>query len=440
VLLGQQGLPLSTVFAVLGLLLLFAAFFSAVMLSVTSFARSFKEAQAYLIPLVLLSLAPGFLSLLPGLKLQGLLAITPLANIVLLSRDMLQNRWNEPGFAIAAATAVITTALYALAALGLAAKIFGSDSVLYGSQGSWSDLLRRPSEQLAAPTLPQAAMAVAILYPAFFLASGYVSQLQNASMQSQLLWSATGTILVFLCVPLVLAAWTNLHVTSGLQMREPALLACLGGILLGVSLWPFAHELIVFSQKIGLSTLSPEQMQELISKLPDRTEAMNAVPFGIVLFAIAIAPAICEEVFFRGYFQNALLQRLPAWGAIAISAAVFGVFHISVGGLAILERVLSSAMLGLVLGWVCYRTRSIYPGILLHVIHNGLLITLARYKDELQQLSLVKALGWNPENESHLPAGILLIAGLLAVGGVALVWIGSKSTYRASLPTNKNGD
>ena len=47
---------------VFGLLLLFAAFFSAVLLAVTSFARSFKEAQAYLIPLMLVSMTPGITS------------------------------------------------------------------------------------------------------------------------------------------------------------------------------------------------------------------------------------------------------------------------------------------------------------------------------------------------------------------------------------------
>ena len=53
------------------LLVLFAAFFSAVLLAVTSFARSFKEAQAYLIPLMLLAMAPGFLSVMPGIELSG---------------------------------------------------------------------------------------------------------------------------------------------------------------------------------------------------------------------------------------------------------------------------------------------------------------------------------------------------------------------------------
>src|SRR5207249_1922936 len=72
------------------LLLLFAAFFSAVLLAVTSFARSFKEAQAYLVPLMLVSLTPGMLSLLPGLRLRGPTLVVPLLNIVLLARDLFE--------------------------------------------------------------------------------------------------------------------------------------------------------------------------------------------------------------------------------------------------------------------------------------------------------------------------------------------------------------
>ncbi len=421
VLLGPQGLPISTVFAVLGLLLLFAAFFSAVMLTVTSFARSFKEAQAYLIPLVLLALAPGFLSLLPGLKLEGFLAITPLANIVLLSRDLLQNRADP----IAAATAVITTALYALAALAFAAKIFGSDAVLYGSQGSWSELLRRPAEPQPTATLAQGATAIAILYPCYFLATGIVGQMQQSTLQTQLLGAAAGTVFVFLIIPLLLTFWTNRQYSTALQLRVPSPLACIGGLLFGLSIWPFAHEIIVLAQQLGLSTLSPEQMAELVSRFADHTEKLAQVPFGVILLSVAIAPAICEEIFFRGYLQTALQQKLPYWGAILLSAAIFGVFHISVGGLAILERVFTSTLLGILLGWICWRTRSVWPGMILHVTHNGLLMTMSRYKEEIQQWSFVRQWGWNPENVTHLPATLLGMAAVVAAVGAVMVHLGS---------------
>src|SRR5262249_6063349 len=87
---GDLDLTVGTVLLVFGLLLLFAAFYSAVLLVLTSFARSFKEAQQYLIPLMLLSLAPGLMGmLLPRDALTGLYAVTPLLNIVLLARDLL---------------------------------------------------------------------------------------------------------------------------------------------------------------------------------------------------------------------------------------------------------------------------------------------------------------------------------------------------------------
>ncbi len=56
---------IGTFLQVLSLLVVFASFFSAVLLGITSFARSFREAQAWLIPLMLVSLAPGILSLMP---------------------------------------------------------------------------------------------------------------------------------------------------------------------------------------------------------------------------------------------------------------------------------------------------------------------------------------------------------------------------------------
>ena len=83
------GMSFEVVLKVLLLLGLFAAFFSAILLALTSCARSFKEAQAYIIPLMLLCLVPGVLCLMPGLEFKGWMAVTPLVNIVMLARDLL---------------------------------------------------------------------------------------------------------------------------------------------------------------------------------------------------------------------------------------------------------------------------------------------------------------------------------------------------------------
>jgi ABC-type Na+ efflux pump permease subunit len=136
---GMDGLSLLLLVEIFLLLLLFAAFFSAVLLALTSFARSFKEAQAYLIPLMLLALVPGVLSLVPDLPLAGPLVLVPLLNIVLLARDLLLGKAEV----LSAVLVVASTVVYALAAVAVAAAIFGAQAV--GSRaGGWFGRRHKP--------------------------------------------------------------------------------------------------------------------------------------------------------------------------------------------------------------------------------------------------------------------------------------------------------
>jgi ABC-2 type transport system permease protein/sodium transport system permease protein len=147
---GPSGFSPLVLMEVFGLMLLFAAFFSAVLLVITSFARSFKEAQAYLIPLMLVALLPGMLSLLPLLPLQGVLLFVPLLNIVLLARDLL-NGTAELGPAI---IVVLATLTYALGAIAVAARIFGAEAVLYSQPSGWFSGWRRPDPPKASQNNP----------------------------------------------------------------------------------------------------------------------------------------------------------------------------------------------------------------------------------------------------------------------------------------------
>jgi ABC-2 type transport system permease protein/sodium transport system permease protein len=138
---GPGGIRVLTLLEILIIILVFAAFFSAVLLVLTSFARSFKEAQAYLIPLMVVAIVPGILGLVPDLSMSSPLAIVPLLNIVLLSRDLLEGHADP----VSAVVVVICTAVYAILALTLAARVFGAEGVLYTETGGWRSLLRRRS-------------------------------------------------------------------------------------------------------------------------------------------------------------------------------------------------------------------------------------------------------------------------------------------------------
>lgn len=401
---GTAGLSVRVLVMTLGLLVVFAAFFSSVILVLTSFARSFKEAQAYLIPVMLVSLAPGVMCLLPGIEFNGVYAVTPLVNIVLLARDVFDNRV-VPLWAWAT---LLSTVLYSAVALALAARIFGTDAVLYGSDGGWTDLFRRPSAPLPTPTLGQAMFGLAVLFPAFLILSGLPARWFPLSVTARLMSNAVITVLLFAILPLMLTLFARVAWGTGLSLREASVGAFAACVVLGLSLWPFAYEMEVML----LSTERINAMKDLFEPLKAH---LDAVPLWLKLLTLAVVPAVCEELFFRGFLLSAFRSGMSTPLAVAFSGAVFGLFHIIVQQSLLVERFVPTCFLGLVLGTICVRTGSILPGMLLHMLHNGLLLSLSEFTAEL------KALGIGVEEHQHLPLVWLAIAGAAVVAAGTLL-------------------
>ncbi len=409
---GDKALTPAAIIIVLSLLILFAAFFSALLLAVTSFARSFKEAQAYLIPFMLLAIAPGFLSVMPGIELSGVLAVVPLVNMVLLARDVLQGTINP----LLAGAAVVSTALYGVAALALAARIFGSDAILYGSQGSWADLIRRPEELRDQPSLAGAALCAAVVFALQNVLSGLLA-LGSAAMplETRLLLSAALGGILYLVVPLAIARLQFVSLARGFQLTPGQFLAYLGALCLGLSLWAFAHEIVLLTQHLTWLSVDLKKLGT-----GDFFEKIKHLSPLLLVGTTAIAPAVCEEWFFRGYLLGSLRGRLPGWAAIAATGILFGLFHVIVSGGVGGVRLLPSTLMGLVLGWVCWRTKSVFPGMVLHATHNGLLVLIGRFQDDLAKV------GIGVEEQEHLPSWWLVAAAGGVAIGLVLVWLGTR--------------
>jgi sodium transport system permease protein len=397
-LLPGAGLTPLLIVQLFGLLLLFAAFFSAVLLSLTSFARSFKEAQAYLIPLMLGSLGPGVLAMMPGLRLRTELALLPLVNIVLLARDLFQGGADP----LLAALVVTTTLLYALAALALAARVFGAESVLYSEQSGWSDLLRRPDEPSAVPSIPSALWCLALAVPIHFLVYGLLrpnaddpAQIPPAFVTISLVVGAVLSVLLFVGLPAVAAYCGRVRWASGFGLVLPRPAALVAGLVLGGSLWPLV---LRFLQQ---GTAGGDQYEGLVAML------QSAV--GPLLLLTTITAAVTEELFFRGYLFAALRMRSGPLVAIGVTALLFGVAHVFLGGALGLERLLPSTLLGLVLGLVCWVSGSVLPGMLLHVVYNTALVVLL-------------LAGWS--NRDDVPWQWVAAGACGTAVGVGLLWLG----------------
>ena len=133
------------------------------------------------------------------------------------------------------------------------------------------------------------------------------------------------------------------------------------------------------------------------------------VPFGLALLAGAIAPAICEEIAFRGFILTGWQKSYRNWAAIVVSAFAFGIIHM------IPQQVFNAILLGLVIGLLAVRSGSLLPGVIFHFLFNGTQVVLSRQAGTLESSPVVQWL----ESSRGAQVAALSIAGLISVYLVA---------------------
>jgi len=423
-LLGKSGFSIWTLFQILPLLIIFAAFFSAILLALCSFARSFKEAQAYLIPVMLLSLGPGLVTLMPNVQFTTLLGIVPLLNILMLSRDIMLGQSSlVPAFA-----AVFSTIIYACATLVVASRLFGAEAATSGSQESWSELFGRPKKRQLLPDIGELAIFLAMLFPVFFVASNLGGMFALKGSWA-LFFNALILFVLFLILPLIYCWYrrvnipTTFRLSAGIGAGEQLFKRAgrwvgylVGVTLLSASLWMVAFEAYLLFESWSFASQLTDADKERLERLK---ADFLAVPFWIVLLTAAVSPAIAEEFFFRGFVLSAFRSKLSDFRSVLFSSCLFGLFHVIAGSVLSIEKFLPTIILGLAIGFVAVRTGSLWPGILLHALHNGLVFSMSRYTEQ----DLAK---WFGEDTRHIPIAWLCGGGLVMVVGAAVLFFSSQ--------------
>lgn len=116
-----------SVFYTVILLLPLIALFSALLLAISIAARSSREAQSYLTPLMFLVIIPAMTSMLPGSEGSGGKAWIPVLNVSIALRDVLRGEMDPNLYT----TAFISTLLYAALAVFLTVRQFQRENVLF---------------------------------------------------------------------------------------------------------------------------------------------------------------------------------------------------------------------------------------------------------------------------------------------------------------------
>ncbi len=396
------GLPIGTMLFILVALIPFAVLMSAIMIAVCSYARTFKEAQNYVTPVILAVLIPGGLAALPATRLEGVMLVMPVGNMVALSKELLLGA-AVPTWHVA--MVVLSTTLYAGAAIAVAAKVFGEESVVFSDAGS---LKAAFSRAMIRPTLRPAVnislLVTAVWFPIWFWVQSSLSPQPGETAVGLLYGTAWLMPLLFVGLPLLILLYWKIDVVKTFSLRVPSLTHLLAGLLLGVSAWIPAHELNVLQYSvIGV----PESFLRSAAQL---VETIRLLPPEAVILVLAIVPAFCEELFFRGFLLSGLSTAMRRWPAIFISAIFFAVFHFF-----IFKFVVAGA-LGVVLGYLCWQSRSIVPAILAHATHNAIGVYSVLRPEWMQSLGVPSQSASQPM-WLHLPVPLLVIgAGVFALG------------------------
>jgi sodium transport system permease protein len=126
---SQLHIGMGAILSVFLMALPLAVMFSAALLTIALFAKSHKEAQSYITPLMFIVIIPAIAAMLPGVELTPKLALIPILNVSLLCKDLIAGTYHWNLIAIIFGS----TCAYAAAALFLAVKMFQRESVLFRS-------------------------------------------------------------------------------------------------------------------------------------------------------------------------------------------------------------------------------------------------------------------------------------------------------------------
>jgi sodium transport system permease protein len=343
-----------------------SALFSALALAVAALARSSKEGQYYLMPLMMVTLPLVLLPMLPGTTLSIGTSLIPVTGMFLMVRALVEGQYAYALWHLPIVAGVTAGCLWL--AVNWARRQFEDESVLFGGNEkwelrSWVRQLWRDRESIATPA--QAYACGAIILVGLFFAKLVVTVVPTdlAGIAKLIVAPQIGIILA----PAVLmAAVLTTSVRKGLRLRMPHWSALPVAMLLGVTLHP---SYVMLAEAI--SRMYPISEQALASMQPF-TEQISSAPWLTVVLLMAVVPAICEELAFRGFIFGGLVQRRGELRAVAVTALMFGISH------GVLQQSIAATMMGLLLGYVALRTGSVLPGIMIHFTSNALSVSLAR--------------------------------------------------------------
>ena len=357
---GSQVVAVSvTVLSFVGL----ASLAAAICLAVTTASKSGKEAQNTLTPVILLVSSVAGAALLPGSRGNGLLAMLPFAGHVLVAINAFAPPDGQPQTlattAFALAASLVSSALLTWLLLRATASILSDEDVLFRGPDVAGGLTRPVPR--TRPNIVQGMMPIV----AGLAGLWYVQGITPTDLVRAIPLQQAAAVLLPIVVVL---AWQRVDLGTTFSLRWPrpkprAPLILLGAALVGAGLFVLGAAALLAFRGTAISAEAKDLSARLV-------ELMRSNPWWLSWGLMALLPAVCEELLFRGWMLAAFVgdgrhrERL-FWGILA-QAACFALFHL------LPERMPQTFVLGLVLGCLVTLTGSLLTAVVCHAAHNSM--------------------------------------------------------------------
>lgn len=413
--LGMAGatpdLPLGAVVVLVIVVVPLAVAVSAVLMACAALLSSVREANAVLMPVLLVLSLPGMAPSFPGTTLTPLTALIPVFGPAAVVRDAILRQLDLVHVGLAVLSSVVLLALAVL----VAARGFSVEALMTGR-------IDRP-RRLPGALLPFDSVLVLLGSVAGMVMGAIAGGTWGAGLlggdpgTAAVLGSLFGTQAGLVSVPIVvaLARSKRPHVALGLTVPQMwGWVSAAGALLL---LYPIGMLAQVWL--VDAAQNSPELMR-LSEQLSNALSTWSPVA---VIATLAVLPAVCEELVFRGAVLTPWLGKSRArtvW-AIVLTSAVFALAHGS------MIRWPVTFTVGLLVATVRVHGRSVLPAMLVHATHNGLAVFLASQAAEGLPEGATAA-------DVTLYPGPWWAGALSAVAGAALLGVAARRAGHAGPP------
>jgi sodium transport system permease protein len=417
-------LPLHSMGWLILLVIPISAMFSALALAVASLARSTKEGQYYLMPLLLIGMPLVMLPMIPGVLLSPGTSIVPVTGAVLMSRALMDGEYAHALLHLPTVTTV--TILCCLLAVRWAIRQFESENVMFrdserSSMSQWIRNVWRQREDI--PTANESILCgLLILVCLFFgrLSLGGMP-LSWASIVQSTFVIQLGMILA---PALIMATVLTKSVRKAIRLHAPRPMDLL---IVGCLAFCLHPTYAAFAQAVGNEYKLGDQTTSMLMQFDT---ILGTVPVWSVILVLAVLPAICEEFAFRGFLFAGLQRDNGQLRAILITAVLFGLSH------GVLQQTITASIMGLLLGWISIRTGGVACTVLFHVLHNSISLLLAT---QSSRGTMPPAwLGWAMEsNHGHLAYTSMWCTLSAGMAAILVAWLATRApTVAISQPAN----